>query len=132
MTLHRFVLLLGSGTDHEGKLEQARRRLQELGSIVSQSALVHAPSVLPGDGHHYVNQAVLVETASAREAIAAALKSLESALGRRAGDEVCQIDIDLVCECDDVGTVVWQNPVKLEHSLFRGLVQQALSSTAPP
>ena len=127
MSGHRFVLLLGSGTDHEDKLQQARLRLLEMGSIVSQSALVHAPSVLPGDGHRYVNQAVLIETASARDEVAVALKSLETALGRRADDEVCQIDIDLVCECDEAGAVIWHNPVKLEHPLFRDLVQQALS-----
>lgn len=127
MSSHRFVLLLGSGTDHEDRLEEACVRLQRLGDILSQSVRVHARSVLPEEAHSYVNQALLIETAMAREVLSIELKSLEAALGRRAGDGVCVIDIDLVCECDGEGAVLWRNPEKLEHALFRELVAQVLS-----
>lgn len=130
MSKHRYILLLGTDTDDESPLRQARIHLGESGKLLRESKLVHGPSVVLGDHHHYINQTLLIETARSREDIAAFLKQVERDLGRRHDADNCLIDIDLVAECDDQGRVVWQNPDKLTHLLFRELMQQVLPEAA--
>jgi 2-amino-4-hydroxy-6-hydroxymethyldihydropteridine diphosphokinase len=122
MSGHRYVLLLGSGTDEETRLRRARDGLKRGGRILARSGVVHAPSVVPGDGHRYVNQALLFASELPRDEFAPWLKTLEQKLGRTPQDEPCVIDIDLVGECDARGATLWEDPSKLEHPLFRELV----------
>lgn len=125
MNAHRYVLLLGSGTDDEGQLRRARDRLKQRGRILARSGVEHSPSVVPGDPARYVNQALLFACDAPRDAFAPWLKALEQALGRTAGGP-CVIDIDLVAECDGHGDTLWQNDAKLEHALFRELVSRVV------
>ena len=123
---HRYILLLGTDGDDESSLRQARVRLDESSKLLRESELVHGPSVVPGDHHHYINQALLIETAQPRDDLAAFLKRVEDDLGRRRDGDNCLIDIDLVAECDPQDHVIWQNPDKLAHKLFRELAAQVL------
>lgn len=125
---HRYLLLLGTNGADESPLRQARHRLGESAALLRESQLVHGPSVVPGDQHHYINQAVLIETAQARDELAATLKRLEDELGRRRDGDHCLIDIDLVAECDPQDRAFWQNPDKLAHALFRDLAAQVLQT----
>ncbi|MFT3755402.1 MAG: 2-amino-4-hydroxy-6-hydroxymethyldihydropteridine diphosphokinase [Pseudoxanthomonas sp.] len=125
---HRYVLLLGSGTGEEARLRRARDGLKQHGRILARSGVVHAPSVVPGDGHQYVNQALLFSSALPRGEFAPWLKSLESRLGRTNEDAPCIIDIDLVGERDSHGASLWEDPAKLDHALFRELVAKVVRS----
>ncbi|WP_368563400.1 2-amino-4-hydroxy-6-hydroxymethyldihydropteridine diphosphokinase [Pseudoxanthomonas sp. UTMC 1351] len=129
MHTHRYLLLLGTDAADETPLQQARIRLVESGRLLRESKLVHGPSVVPGDHHRYINQALLIEAAQSRDDLSAFLKRVEEDLGRRRDSDNCLIDIDLVAECDTQDRVVWQNPDKLAHALFRDLVAQILPST---
>ncbi len=126
MNGHRYVLLLGSGTDEETRLRTARDALKRGGKILARSGMVHAASVVPGDGDHYVNQSLLFASDKVREEFAPWLKTLEHKLGRTAEDEPCIIDIDLVGECDARGVMLWENLEKTAHPLFRELVEKVL------
>lgn len=123
---HRYLLILGSGSGQETQLRRARDTLKQRGKILARSGVIHAPSVVPGDAERYANQSVLFASAMPREVFAPWLKSLEQALGRRPDDAQCAIDIDLVGECDAQGAVLWENPAKLQHDLFRDLVARVL------
>lgn len=130
MSKHRYILLLGTDTDDESPLRQARLELSESGQLQRESKLVHGPSVVPGDARHYTNQALLIETAQPRDELAGFLKKVECDLGRRRDGDSCLIDIDLVAECDAQDRMVWQNPEKLTHALFRELVGEILPGAA--
>lgn len=130
MDTHRYLLLLGTDTDDESPLQQARIRLGESARLLRESKRVHGPSVVPDDDHHYINQTLLVEMAQSREDVAVLLKQVERDLGRRRDTDSCLIDIDLVAECDAQDRVIWQNPEKLTHALFRELVAQVLPAAA--
>jgi 2-amino-4-hydroxy-6-hydroxymethyldihydropteridine diphosphokinase len=123
---YRYILLLGTDTEDESPLRQARARLEESGQLLRASKQVHGPSVVPDDRHHYTNQALLIETERSREELAAFLKRVEYDLGRRRDSDGCLIDIDLVAECDAQDRVIWQHPDKLGHALFRELAAQVL------
>ncbi|MET0289907.1 MAG: 2-amino-4-hydroxy-6-hydroxymethyldihydropteridine diphosphokinase [Pseudoxanthomonas sp.] len=129
---HRYILLLGSATSpvaeagdakREQQLRRARDLLKQRGKVLARSGVVHADSVVPGDGDRYVNQALLYASSLSRDAFTTALKTLEQRLGRSdERDGACAIDIDLVGECDAQGQTLWENAAKLEHPLFRDLV----------
>jgi 7,8-dihydro-6-hydroxymethylpterin-pyrophosphokinase len=134
---HRYILLLGSATSpvtdagesrREQQLRRARDLLKQRGKVLARSGVVHADSVVPGDGDRYVNQALLFVSALPREEFSASLKTLEQRLGRGDGDGACAIDIDLVGECDAQGQTLWENAAKLEHPLFRDLVARVVRS----
>ncbi|RXQ99684.1 2-amino-4-hydroxy-6-hydroxymethyldihydropteridine diphosphokinase [Pseudoxanthomonas composti] len=128
---YRYILLLGSASSpvaeagesrREQQLRRARDLLKQRGKVLARSGVVHADSVVPGDGDRYVNQALLFASSLPREAFGAWLKTLEQRLGRGEGEGACAIDIDLVGECDAQGRMLWENAGKLEHALFRELV----------
>jgi 2-amino-4-hydroxy-6-hydroxymethyldihydropteridine diphosphokinase len=129
---YRYILLLGTDTDDESPLQQARLRLGESSKLLRESKLVHGPSVVAGDHHQYINQALLIETVQRRDEVAAFLKRTEDDLGRRRDGDNCLIDVDLVAECDAHDRVIWQNPDKLTHALFRELVGQVLPEALQP
>lgn len=126
LNTHRYLLLLGTATDEEGRLRQARDGLKRHGRILARSGVVHGPSVVQGDATHYANQALLLSSGLPRTEFAEWLKSLERQLGRKPEQAACVIDIDLVGECDAAGAMTWQNDAKLEAPLFRDLVAKVL------
>lgn len=126
MNSHRYVLLLGSGTAEESRLREARDALKRAGKILARSGVVHAASVVPGDGDQYVNQSLLFSSAKTREEFAPWLKELEQRLGRTQHDAPCLIDIDLVGECNAQGAMLWENPEKTAHPLFKELVAKVI------
>lgn len=130
MSKHRYLLLLGTDTDDDSPLRQARSLLSEGAELLRESGTVHGPSVVPDDPHRYINQALLIEGALGRDDMAAHLKRLERDLGRRRDGDGCSIDIDLVAECDMQNDIVWSNPEKLAHALFRELAVQVLPDAA--
>ncbi|KAF1712144.1 hypothetical protein CSC70_01020 [Pseudoxanthomonas kalamensis DSM 18571] len=129
MTSYRYVLLLGSGTDEEMRLRRASAALAQQGEILARSQVVHASSVVPGDAHRYVNQALLYASELPRDVFMLWLKALEQELGRMPQDDPCIIDIDLAGECGPDGELQWENPGKLEHPLFRELAEQVRRAT---
>lgn len=126
MNSHRYLLLLGTATDEEGRLRQARDGLKRHGRILARSGVVHGPSVVEGDATRYANQALLLASELPRSEFADWLKSLERHLGRRPEQPTCVIDIDLVGECDANGAMTWQNDAKLDAPLFQELVAKVL------
>lgn len=124
MSEHRYLLILGSGTDGDAQLARARDRLRAQGRIVALSPVIVGPSVVDGDPHRYANQALLFATSLAREPFNALLKRLEAELGRRDGDGACAIDLDLAQEYGHDAALRWENPIKLAHPLFRDLAAQ--------
>lgn len=126
MNPHRYLLLLGTATNEEGRLRQARDALKSRGRILARSGVVHGPSVVEGDATQYANQAVLLSSDLPREDFAQWLKQLEIRLGRSPEQATCVIDIDLVGECDAGGAMLWQNEAKLDAPLFRELAAKVL------
>lgn len=124
MSLHRYLLILGSGADGEAQLARARAALADEGWILALSPVVIGASVVAGDPHRYANQAMLLETALERSAFNARLKALEAGLGRRPEDAACAIDLDLAREYGADDALCWENPAKLEHPLFMDLAAQ--------
>ncbi len=124
MSLHRYLLILGSGTEGDVQLARARAALAGEGRILALSPVVTGDSVVAGDPHRYANQAVLLETALERLAFNARLKALETELGRRPGDAACAIDLDLAREYGADHELRWENPAKLEHPVFVALAAQ--------
>ncbi|MGX5729296.1 2-amino-4-hydroxy-6-hydroxymethyldihydropteridine diphosphokinase [Pseudoxanthomonas beigongshangi] len=124
MSLHRYLLILGSGTEGDVQLARARAALAGEGRILALSPVVIGDSVVAGDPHRYANQAVLLETALERLAFNARLKALEAELGRRPGDAACAIDLDLAREYGADHELRWENPAKLEHPVFVALAAQ--------
>ena len=124
MSAHRYLLILGSGTDGEAQLARARDALAGEGRILALSPLVSGGSVVAGDPHRYANQAILLETTLERTAFNARLKALEVELGRHPGDDACAIDLDLAREYAPDGELRWENPAKLEHPVFVDLAEQ--------
>lgn len=124
MSLHRYLLILGSGADGEAQLARARAALADEGRILALSPVVSGDSVVAGDPHRYANQAMLLETVQERTAFNARLKSLEIELGRHPGDAACAIDLDLAREYAADGEMRWENPAKLGHPVFVDLAEQ--------
>ncbi|MGS1077520.1 2-amino-4-hydroxy-6-hydroxymethyldihydropteridine diphosphokinase [Pseudoxanthomonas beigongshangi] len=124
MSPHRYLLILGSGTDGEAQLARARAALADEGRILALSPVVTGNSVVAGDPHRYANQALLLETALERTAFNARLKSLEIELGRHPGDAACAIDLDLAREYGADDELCWENPAKLEHPVFVDLAER--------
>ena len=126
MKTHRYVLLLGTSLASPLVLERAIESLAVEGLIEAASRRVSGPSISAGDARHFHNQAVVLATALTREALPARLKQIEAALGRTPNAPDCVIDIDLACECDGHGIVLWRDDRKLGHALFLDLMQDVL------
>lgn len=126
MKTRRYVLLLGSSLDTPQALDDARAALAMHGLLEVASARVEGPSVNPADARRFHNQAVALATGLPREALGATLKQIETALGRTPQAAQCVIDIDLACECDAHGIVLWRDDAKLGHPLFVDLMQNVL------
>jgi 2-amino-4-hydroxy-6-hydroxymethyldihydropteridine diphosphokinase len=128
----RYVLLLGTTLASPQVLRLAAELLSAHGLVEATSPVEQAPSVTPGDGRRFHNQALVLATDLANDALVPALKQLETELGRVPGDPQCVIDIDLACECDAHGIVLWRDDAKLGHPLFVGLMQDVLNQLRGP
>lgn len=124
MSVHHYLLILGSGIDGERQLARARERLRAEGTVLALSPVIVGPSVVAGDPHRYANQAMLFAVSLARAPFNGLLKRIETDLGRQPGGEACAIDLDLAREYDIDGGLQWENPDKLAHPVFRGLAAQ--------
>lgn len=126
MKTRRYVLLLGSSLASPQILRLALERLAAQGRVEAVSDCVEGPSVSADDGRRFHNQALVLATGLAGDALVSGLKAIEAELGRVPGDRECAIDIDLACECDAHGIVLWRDDAKLRHPLFVGLMQDVL------
>ncbi len=120
------MLLLGSSLESPQVLRLATELLSEQGVVEATSRCVEGPSVSAGDARRFHNQALVLATGLTSDALVPVLKGIESSLGRTPGDRQCVIDIDLVCECDGHGIVLWRDGAKLQPVLFVGLMQDVL------
>ncbi|WDS35432.1 2-amino-4-hydroxy-6-hydroxymethyldihydropteridine diphosphokinase [Pseudoxanthomonas sp.] len=126
MSTHRYVLLLGSSLASPQVLQLAREQLSTHGLVEAVSRCVEGPSVSTDDGRRFHNQALVLATGLANDALLPSLKLIEADLGRVPGERQCVIDIDLACECDAHGIVLWRDDAKLAHPLFVSLMQDVL------
>ena len=101
--MHQACLGLGSNTVPERYLPAALLALSEFAEIVAVSSAWQSPAVgVPGAD--YLNAALLIRTALDSQALTAALKRIESTLGRARGalPHAIEIDIDLLLFDDAV------------------------------
>ncbi len=126
MKTRRYVLLLGSSLASPQVLRLALEQLSTQGLVEAVSSCVEGPSVSAGDDRRFHNQALVLATGLASDALVTSLKTLEAELGRVPGDRQCVVDIDLACECDAHGIVLWRDDAKLAHPLFVSLMQDVL------
>jgi 2-amino-4-hydroxy-6-hydroxymethyldihydropteridine diphosphokinase len=126
MKTRRYVLLLGSSLASPQVLRLALEQLSTQGLVEAVSRCVEGPSVSADDDRRFHNQALVLATGVANDALVTSLKTLEAELGRVPGDRQCVIDIDLACECDAHGIVLWRDDAKLKHPLFVSLMQDVL------
>ncbi|SEM38676.1 2-amino-4-hydroxy-6-hydroxymethyldihydropteridinediphosphokinase [Pseudoxanthomonas sp. GM95] len=131
MKTRRYVLLLGSSLDSPQVLRLAIETLSAQGLVEATSRCVEGPSV-SGDARRFHNQAIVFASGLANDALVVSLKKIETELGRVPGDAQCVIDIDLACECDAHGIVLWRDDTKLGHPLFVGLMQDVLNQLRGP
>jgi len=126
MTTRRYVLLLGSSLESPQVLRLAAELLSVQGLVEATSRCVQGPSVSAGDARHFHNQALVLACGLSPDALVPWLKATEAELGRVPGQAQCVIDIDLACECDAHGIVLWRDDAKLRHPLFVSLMQEVL------
>lgn len=126
MNTHRYVLLLGTSLASPQVLRLAAELLSTQGLVEAASGIVEGPSVSGDDPRRFHNQALVLATGLANDALVPVLKAIEAELGRVPGERQCVIDIDLACECDAHGIVLWRDGAKLGHPLFVGLMQDVL------
>lgn len=81
--------------DRRHLLSEARRALDDLGTVVAVSPLYRTEPVGVDDHPEYLNGVVLVETSLAPRQILRALLSIERSLGRSRGEEPLPRPIDL-------------------------------------
>jgi len=101
---HTACLGLGSNVNPARHLRRAIQRLRHIVTIESVSTAWQSPAV-GSDAPDYLNAALLVSTPMTREALMAALKEIETNLGRdRTGGHVSlvAIDIDVVVFDDKI------------------------------
>lgn len=132
MSTHRYVLLLGTSLESPQVLRLAIEQLAAQGVVEVISKVIEGPSVSAGDDRRFHNQALVLATGLANDALVPVLKSLEAGLGRVPGHRDCVIDIDLACECDAHGIVLWRDNAKLAHPLFVSLMQDVLEQLRGP
>jgi 2-amino-4-hydroxy-6-hydroxymethyldihydropteridine diphosphokinase len=96
--LRRAYLALGTNLgDRAANMGEARRLLGKLGTIAAMSSLHETPPWGVLDQPMFLNAACLLETALAPQALLAAIKGIEQAMGRapavRYGPRLIDIDI---------------------------------------
>lgn len=125
-------IALGSNLEPERHLAAAREALNELGTIVTRSAIYHTEPLEGKDQPWYLNQVVAVATTLAPAALLDQLKQLEQRLGRQPrghwGSREIDLDI-LLYENQTIATVALQIPHPGLHQ--RRCVLVPLAEIAP-
>lgn len=99
----RAYLGLGSNLgDRAGQLEEAVRRLSELGTVAARSSIMESEPWGYADQPDFLNMAVALDTALSPRALLDGVKAIERAMGRastfRNGPRLIDIDILLYGE----------------------------------
>lgn len=93
----RVLLMLGSNVDAERQLQAAGARLRERFEVLAVSGCHPSPAAGHAGAPAYTNQAVVIASELDRDALKAALRAIEAALGRQRPNpepRLCPIDID--------------------------------------
>lgn len=97
--MNRAVVALGSNIDPDQNIQKAREILAQKYRVLAESRFETTQPVGRVDQPDFVNGAVLLATSSSVEQLKAALKGIESGLGRRAAHDQAgprTIDLDVV------------------------------------
>lgn len=122
---HRAVVVLGSNVDAEANVDAALARLRGLGDVLATAPPRSTAPVGPPGQPRFLNAAVLLATALGREALRAALRDIEAAMGRvRSADRYAPRPIDL-----DV--VAWEGAVVDPDVATRSYLRELLREVAP-
>ncbi len=127
-----WLLALGSNApDAAGRLDAAVDALAALGCVRRCSSRATGRDV-SARGPRYLNQLVRVDSLLGRDALIAALKTIEREQGRtdRRDDGVCALDIDLLAALDGDGDAVWHDHKPLRIPAVRKLLSEI--GVAPP
>ena len=130
-----YAIALGSNLgDREGNLREAVRRLGTLGSVTDASPVFEtAPVACPDGSGAFLNAVVILESGESPEALMAALRAIEQAMGRPADRPVNAprvVDLDILC----AGAVALETPlVRLPHPRLheRRFVLEPLTAVRP-
>ena len=97
--MNRVVIGLGSNIQPEENIEKARQMMRRRHRLVAESAFIETEPVGYSDQPHFLNGAVLIETAMGYEELEDWLKKTERTLGRVRGENKYgprTIDLDIV------------------------------------
>ncbi len=97
--MNRAIVGIGSNIDPEKNIQKALARIEEAFTLLDQSKTVQTAPVGFQNQPHFLNSAVLIETALEKDEFVKKLKAIESDLGRKRGenrDGPRTIDLDLV------------------------------------
>ena len=95
MSASRWLLLLGSTLDSDERIHAALQELQALGEVALRAPIQHGPGSRDAR-RSYFNALVELAFDGSADALVAALKAIETRLGRRRDGEEVAIDIDLL------------------------------------
>jgi len=105
----RWLLVLGSNTNADHVLAQARAALREIGMVVGCSRAVEGADI-GGSQQRYLNQLVELHMEADVDAVRAAAKRIERQHGRspqRMAEGICDLDIDVVALLDGDRVKTW-------------------------
>jgi 2-amino-4-hydroxy-6-hydroxymethyldihydropteridine diphosphokinase len=94
----RAFISIGSNIDPERNLPEAVERLRGIGTVVAVSKVYRNPAIGPTPQADFLNAAALVVTDLDPISLVAALRLIETGMGRRRGEDPCAprtIDLDL-------------------------------------
>ena len=109
----RWLLLVGTNIDRERNLARAEQALAARFETLARSRVFESEAVGDPGGPPFFNRAVLVRAALATAALRAALREIESSLGRvRSADRNAPrtVDLDLLLALDDAGDALPEPP----------------------
>ena len=109
----RWLLLLGSNVGREENLARAERLIAERFEVLARSAVVESAAVGDPGGPPFLNRALLVRARLDAAAMVAAIRGIESALGRVRGPDrnaPRTIDVDVLLALDAAGAALPEPP----------------------
>lgn len=128
-----FAVLVGSPETAADVFARACERLRAIWPPRAASARLRGGSVAPDDPATYDNQVlVLGHPGGNRSDLIAALKTLESELGRLPQQHPPVIDLDYLAEYATDGRECWRDAGKLVHPAFRDLLAEAAAMLVAP
>lgn len=118
MTASRCLLLLGSTLASDERIHAALRELNAIGAAEPLAPILHGPGSRDAR-RRYFNALAALDFDGTSDDLVAALKAIETRLGRRRDVDDVAIDIDvLACQIDGV----WHADA---HALAKGEFEQA-------